>query len=148
MGYTHYFHQHKQPTEEQWQAICADFSKCLEVFTKGIPIQEEWNDPAPPRVDYRCIRFNGVPPNDHETMYLDRYGHGLQFCKTARKPYDFAVMCLLLLVHHHASDCWEVDSDGGYKEWRRARAWLTQFLKSDPLIIYAIPPKILNKPTY
>lgn len=148
MGYTHYFRQHKQPTEEQWQAICADFSKCLEEFTEGVPILEKWDEPVPPRVDCRRIRFNGVPPNDHETMYLDRYGHGFQFCKTARKPYDFAVMCLLLLVHHHASDCWEVDSDGGYKEWRRARAWLTHFLKSAPLTIYFIPPRILNKLTY
>ena len=148
MGYTHYFHQHKQPTEEQWQAICADFSKCLEVFTKGIPIQEEWDDPAPPRVDYRCIRFNGVQPNNHETMHLNRYGHGFQFCKTARKPYDFAVMCLLLLVHHYASDCWEVDSDGGFMEWECARAWLTDFLGDSTNSLYAIPPKILNKPTY
>ena len=148
MGYTHFFRQHKQPTEVQWQAICADFSKCLEEFTKDALIQEDWDIPAPPRVDYRCIRFNGVHPNYHETMCLNRYGRGFQFCKTARKPYDFAVMCLLLLVHHHASDYWEVDSDGGYREWERARAWLTHHLKDDRRIIYTTPSKILSKPTY
>lgn len=74
------------------------------------------------------IRFNGREEGDrgHETFSLQRkadkrledYASRLDrkyifdFCKTARKPYDIVVCCLLVILKHRLGNMIEIGSDG------------------------------------
>ncbi len=42
-------------------------------------------------------------------------------CKTAFKPYDFAVQCCLIVFAHYFPECFHVHSDGEESEWDEAR---------------------------
>ena len=77
------------------------------------------------------IRFNGREEGDrgHEIFSLQRkvdkrledYATRLDrkyifdFCKTARKPYDIVVCCLLVILKHRLGNMIEISSDG--KDW-------------------------------
>lgn len=67
----------------------------------------------------------------HETFRLDRIfpigeretpenGMYFNFCKTAYKPYDLAVCCLLIIAKQRLSDAITVSSDGDAEQWRDA----------------------------
>lgn len=46
----------------------------------------------------RGIWFNGVAEDEHEPFRLSREVHRT-WCKTARKPYDIAITCVLLRAY-------------------------------------------------
>lgn len=127
MGYTHYFTQSKHASEEQWAAITQEFTAvALAAHQAGqpLPIQREDDDASPMLVDDSTIIFNGIGDDAHETMVLEREGNGFQFCKTARKPYDRAVIALLLIANKHAPGVWQIGSDGDVEEWQEVVDWL------------------------
>jgi len=126
MGYTHYFTQHKAATIGQWARIQDDFKKVAEhkdcPHIWGADYEDEASAPV---IDGKEILFNG----GHETMHVTRkpgpqnpWEKGekgtFNFCKTARKPYDSAVVALLVIMAHHAPEAWEIGSDGETDEWQ------------------------------
>lgn len=113
MGYTHYFEQHQDATPEQWQAITNAFKQLHHAF----PLQREHDDKSEVEITDDRIAFNGIGGDRCETMSLKRTGRGFDFCKTARKPYDGAVIALLILCNHYAPDVWSISSDGSRKDW-------------------------------
>ncbi len=119
MGYTHYFTQKKDADVGQWNQITKHFKQLMTfaLIDKPLLIQRESDNGNPPCVDTNMIAFNGRGDNGHETMVLERCGSGFQFCKTARKPYDTAVIALLCLANHYAPDVWGIGSDGDKEEW-------------------------------
>lgn len=127
MGYTHYFDQKRPATTEEWENITTSFKKLLVITMvqgKGYHIQLETDDIAPPFIGAEYIQFNGIGDNGHETMFVLRDALGFYFCKTAHKPYDLAVMHLLLLMHHFAPGSWTISSDGTAAEWQPALDWI------------------------
>lgn len=133
MGYTHYLHPQRHATQDEWNAIKDSW---LLLYHLGLfPKLHE------PRVDDDIIHFNGVGNDGHETMILEREGLGFDFCKTARKPYDLAVVALLLIAHHHAPDAWEIKSDGGPDDWAEGLALVQKYVH--PSI--TLPPAILEE---
>lgn len=140
MGYTHYFNQNKPATNDQWDAICNDFNKLRTVamLTKAFPIQRECDDTAAPEVSTQFIIFNGIGDAGHETMFVDKEGNGFQFCKTNNKPYDIAVVALLLLMYHHAPDVWVITSDGDTADWLPA----IKFVNGSGIGEFFLPPSI------
>ena len=127
IGYTHYFDLVKKPTNDEWQNITEAFKKVMVIsLIKGspFPIQREEYVASPPLIDKDEIVFNGIGDDAHETMYVSNSALGFTFCKTNRKPYDFSVMVLLLLMKHYAPDSWLITSDGGNAEWQPAVDWL------------------------
>lgn len=124
MGYTHYFEQKKSATPEQWGAICGEFKQLMAAVK--LPIQRECDDKGPVLIDNATIAFNGIGEHGHETMYVEREGKDFQFCKTARKSYDKAVIALLLIMHKHASDVWNISSDGDRDDWQAVVTWLSK----------------------
>ena len=76
-----------------------------------------------------CVVFNGYGyDNSHEAFYfpqkielefykISEKNHVFEFCKTARKPYDLAVMVCLLIAKWHLKSKFSVYSDGGTEEW-------------------------------
>jgi hypothetical protein len=120
MDYTHYWRQNDLPNDEQWGAIQDTFRTLMPHF----PIQREMDDAGPPQMDDIAIAFNGIGDDAYETMYLARSGNSRNFCKTDERPYDRAVVVLLILAEHFAPNCFMPSSDGGIADWQPALDWL------------------------
>jgi len=90
-----------------------------------------------PRISENEVWFNGDGTNDqnldHETFAIELFETGnyrkidefdktgvFGFCKTAYKPYDFAVMISLIVIKHHLGADFSISSDGGIEEWKDA----------------------------
>lgn len=109
-------------------------------YYKGEPIVlAGWDGKGEPTFNYDEIRFNGTDEGDmgHETFTLERVrtplrdwqgntwerpknGYFYDFCKTARKPYDFVVCLVLIAARYHLVDSITLDSDGGEDDWAPA----------------------------
>jgi hypothetical protein len=72
----------------------------------------------------------------HETFYFGRhkyddyngYRTDLHWCKTARKPYDIAVMCALIIAKYHLGSNIKLLTDGSTNEWKDAEAICNHYL--------------------
>jgi hypothetical protein len=81
------------------------------------------DDISRPIVDKNVITFNGVGDLAHETFYFElskRSVHGFEFCKTARKPYDLAVISTLTILKYVFGDGLSIRSDGDADDWESA----------------------------
>ncbi len=113
MGYTHYWTV-KQPftlTRDEVNVLKSYFAEHSE-----IPVRLEYNSKSPPSISAQEIRFNGVGKMGHEGFLLNPTAEGWDFCKTARKPYDFLVCLTLLFVRAAYPDSFTFSSDGGLRE--------------------------------
>ena len=94
MGYTRYW---KRTEEKITQEFVDDVNKILEdCKKKGICIRDGWGEDEP------IVTLNGIYINgnaqkglDHETFSITNEPSNFEFCKTARKPYDYAVREIL-----------------------------------------------------
>ena len=112
MGYTHYFSQvGDAPTDAEWKAICESSKKIILEF-EGLLCFEYDEPETKPHIGETSIRFNGRGNDGHETFIIDRGMRGFKFCKTARKPYDDAVVRVLRTINKHAPNWLELSSDG------------------------------------
>lgn len=112
MGYTRYWERTAKPMDESFVKFCyAVFDTCKKL---GIKICG-WDGTGEPTVTDKAIMFNGDIKHDldHESFVLNDQ-IGFCFCKTARKPYDYAVRTILreALVRGYVVDV----SDDGYNE--------------------------------
>jgi hypothetical protein len=57
---------------------------------------------------------------DKSYKQANEKGLMFEFCKTARKPYDIMVCCVLLAAKHHLKARVSVSSDGDLDEWQPA----------------------------
>jgi len=158
MGYAHSFKQFKEPTLEQWNELTTAFKKVVEnlpaasetagCYYPGWPInlQYEYDDPSPLQIDGEEIRFNGAWDYGHETFSVPRVplddDCSSMYCKTNRKPYDFAVCAALILVEKFAPDCYEVSSDGHTGDWMPALKHLQVLLELPDLAL----PRAIRSP--
>lgn len=131
MGYTHYWTRPVEIKKEVFAEIKAEMEKAL----KELPVviaNGHGDGVFAPEED--AVIFNGAQPkDDHETFYFPQKGSSFElyakkpfkedrvfeFCKTARKPYDLAVMVCLLIAKWHLKSEFTVDSDGGTEEWEK-----------------------------
>lgn len=93
MGYTRYWQRTAKDFDEGFLEFCDEvFKTCSKL---GITIRN-WNGSGQPTVNSKLIAFNGDGDKDldHESCVLDDK-IGFNFCKTARKPYDYAVRTIL-----------------------------------------------------
>ena len=122
MGYTHYWHD-----EGEGDQIPADAVRLIRKITdeahrQGL-IQREHDDPRPPVVTAKVVRFNGVGELGHETFHFVPGRTSCCFCKTARKPYDAIVMRVLLVLGYYRPEL-TIRSDGAFSnEWQPALDW-------------------------
>ena len=94
MGYTRYWERTDKKIDADFVvAVCEIIADCDE---KGIKIRN-WKGEGNPVVTLDKIEINGDGQYelDHETCYFDNEKTGFEFCKTARKPYDYAVRKIL-----------------------------------------------------
>lgn len=151
MGYTHYFSQNKQPTDEQWQALKEKVTRVYDVM-RTIPAERfrvcdgSGEIPIRQALDLfteqgQSICFNGAAKleQDHETFYLtQKCNKNFEFCKTARKPYDFLVVAVLILADYYCPNCYNISSDGSKDDWHPVSEWLAKYL----LKAYPLPKNI------
>lgn len=125
MGYTNYWKRTDKEYDESFVDLVKDvFSSCKQ---KGITLRDGFGE-GEPVADLTDIWFNGDGSKglDHETFLIpntssENFESGFNFCKTAAKPYDYAVKEVLRLAEKYGyvtdvSDDGEVDviSDAEY----------------------------------
>ena len=142
MGYTHYWYQDGDFSEDQWSQIrnlswsayenWLDFIHSTDSESELFPLAS-WDGKNLPEFTDLDIAFNGRGKDGHESFVLPRCmpdpkekqpwrvdeGHPdyFAFCKTAQKPYDTMVAAVLLIANHVAPEVIRYDSDGDVKEW-------------------------------
>lgn len=89
MGYTRYWERTDKPiTQEFVDEVNRIIAKASEM---GITICG-WDGFGDPEVSLDGIRFNGKAPRlDYEAFVITNEPTIFDFCKTAEKPYDYAV---------------------------------------------------------
>lgn len=136
MGYTHYWN-FKSPTEnytEQKKKALMEIEVLLERLPKNSNTAGAYYESEPLKIKggdgdtkfelhEKDIWLNGDAKlgMDHETFYvnLSTPGTEFDFCKTARKPYDFVVCTLLMSLANHLEG-FEFSSDGDHDDWKPA----------------------------
>lgn len=128
MGYTHYWRQRRDILVAPWSEIM-QAATCIVEQTKlgGVPLAWESDEPQrAPEITKDAIRFNGVGDDGHETFMLMRKRRkpeykgddpAFNFCKTAQKPYDVAVVAILAYVDSLYGELFDVSSDGDPPDW-------------------------------
>ena len=106
MGYTHYWKSEDLNEKKFKQAI-----KSMHlVLDRQKDILE-----IPKKRSSDSLSFNGIGEDGHEDFFL-ALNLNFNFCKTARKPYDIAVVACLCILEHFCPDA-AVSSDGHPDEW-------------------------------
>jgi len=123
MGYTHYWRMTEPLKISKTQK---ELIKEVLEENKGILAQEYDKPNKPPVFNSKLLRFNGKGDEGHETLYIE-FGkkEDFAFCKTAYKPYDEAVMKVLLILE--LSEGFTFSSDGAIdEEWKESLVWFTE----------------------
>jgi hypothetical protein len=111
MGYTNYYKNKPAFTDAQWAALTADVKKLLK--NSKVPLGDaNGSFDSKPVFNSRCIMFNGIGYDSHETASVYKAASEFEYCKTARKPYDEVVVEFYKLIRKHAPET-VLSSDGG-----------------------------------
>jgi hypothetical protein len=114
MGYTHYYPLKKAVAKTKRKAIISDMKKIEAHFDKiGQPLFDGRGEKKGVVYMDNGFAFNGNGDAAHETMYIDFDDTDFNFCKTACKPYDDAVCCVLMMLKAHLDKGIRVSGDGG-----------------------------------
>lgn len=149
MGYTNYFTRFEDKHDAgRFRRFVEDVRRAFANLPEHVRLADG-NGFGEPVITDEMVCFNGRAEynNDmsHETMLIERdiifrdddYGKRRQqtyqrkgeifcFCKTQRKPYDFAVQVVLILYKHYFGSAVFVHSDGDQSDWFAA----CEFVKS------------------
>lgn len=109
MGYTRYWDRTTKPIDQDFidaiTRVIADSEK------RGIEIRGGDGSGSPHLgLDFIAFNGNGDLRLDHETCYFGKET-GFEFCKTARKPYDYTVRQALKIAEQMGMVT-DVSSDG------------------------------------
>src|SRR5574343_130001 len=129
MGYTHYWKDVKINDLSVVNKNFKTFKRLIKknykhVYTAGnkystklLIIQREYNIDLPIELTEKYCVFNGKDDLGHETFYIDD-NINFNFCKTARKPYDFFVTAYLMLLANNDSFTDKISTDGNLEDWK------------------------------
>ena len=136
MGYTHYWNIYQTIIPQDiWRSFASDFIKILPQFMDKLDHETDQKFD----INGNDIRFNGIGEESHETFTINRknpmeksYDGEIKyfdFCKTARKEYDIAVCCALIVAKKHFGDIINISSDGNNEELEEANSLCKNILK-------------------
>ncbi len=111
MGHTNYMSNKPAFTDAQWAAFCNDVKAILKLHARFLA-DGHGTKGTKPHVGRAEIAFNGRGDDAHETCYIPKAASEFEFCKTAQKPYDGAVVAVYRLVRKYLPST-ELSSDGG-----------------------------------
>jgi len=101
MGYTHYFLPPQKPENFK------EFSDECKVLYENLPKEIKQNigsimgDGGKPMFEDFIVGFNGIDDLSHEAFVIQSKDKNVDFCKTARKPYDLLVVACLIAANQH-----------------------------------------------
>lgn len=118
MGYSHYFPQTRSFTDTEWSTIQQSakklFTECSDFLANGmgdVDTEPEANDAE--------ILFNGIEDMSYEPFSVSKeHDDSYNFCKTAERPYDIAVVAMLVLINTYAPGVLKIESDGNGGDWK------------------------------
>lgn len=123
MGYTHYWTQYSDFSDNEWEDIKSQTKEILAEFGDTVA---GWDGSGDPRINDTCVSFNGRDNNSCETFKITKRIKDLQrpwekepptkvfsFCKTRGLPYDEVVVRVLAVFKNIGKDKLELASDGG-----------------------------------
>jgi hypothetical protein len=111
MGYTHYWRKLKF-SNAGWKELRGLTETVMANLPTNVKIAWEYDsEDKAVEVSAKCIRFNGVGEEGHETFMLERKSSDFEFCKTNRKSYDLAV-CSVLILASLLCESGQISSDG------------------------------------
>jgi|TARA_R110000824_G_scaffold400342_2_gene607672 hypothetical protein len=124
MGYTHYIKAKRTVSKTALKKITADV-KVIEQYMESIgqPLFDGSGETKGVEYDKDSIQFNGDESKgeSHETFCITNWVSGGDFCKTARKPYDLAVVMTLLSIREHCpTSSIVISTDGDMEDWKEA----------------------------
>lgn len=97
MGYTRYWNRTDKLITEAF--VLGVLEIIGESEAMGIRIRDAWGENEPiVKKDYIALNGNSEHNLDHESCAFDNERTGFDFCKTARKPYDYTVQRVLALA--------------------------------------------------
>jgi len=135
MGYTHYYKQKEKLTYEEIDKIVSLSKRIIDNLPEhslssdgdfaDYPIvlcSNHYAEEKAPIVNSTEININGKRGDDdlaHETFYI-RFNsmRRSDFCKTARKPYDYVVQAILSIIYTVAPNSFRITSDGDGDDWK------------------------------
>jgi hypothetical protein len=123
MGYTHYWQFAKNLDKKdlaKFEKASRAISKACHVYNRECMSSERLSGyTAHTKVgQYNGILINGKKDRGHEDFAVpEKPANSGGFCKTARKPYDRAVVAALIIFQHYLGDKFSVESDGDRSEW-------------------------------
>jgi len=115
MGYTHYWENDKELTQDERDGIEEDVTAILSAAP--VPLAGWDGAEGEPSVGGdQCVSLNGRGDYSHETFTFPGKS-GFNFCKTARKPYDVVVTAILIAAENRAPHAFGYSSDGSHADW-------------------------------
>lgn len=100
-------------TAQEWAKFRLEVAKILKQHA-GVLAGPMGDEGTKPEVTGNYVSFNGIGDDHHETCRIDKQGSKFEFCKTAHKPYDEAVVQTYALVRTIlGAGGVELSSDGG-----------------------------------
>ena len=129
MGYTHYWDfkdiESKELEEVYQKAIsqCETVVKAYNLHMKLIdfknPDRLSGYTAHAPSGQYKGLKVNGTKELSCEDFIMrEHYSQNeSNFCKTAQKPYDTAVVACLIILKYYLEDNFNVESDGDTSDW-------------------------------
>lgn len=135
MGYTHYWNTvapkrekgNAEKAEKQYQKA---IRQCQRLIKRHNAELKAIDSKHPSRLSgytahckvsqYGGLNVNGAGDLKHEDFCMREHfaeNHDGDFCKTARKPYDVAVVACLIILKHYLGDLFQVESDGDANDW-------------------------------
>ena len=121
MGYTHYWDRPKSINKRDMEQIVGDFLKVSLEFNGKFLLGGGAGNGGNPTLTVDEVNFNGINDYSHENFYFTRMKAGeFLLCKTARKPYDLAVTCFLLIAKKHLKNRIHISTDGDTEDWQPA----------------------------
>jgi len=143
MGYTHYWTMKKAKRgqsaqlENDYQRAVLACAKIAKAYYKDIGGLSGYTAHTALGA-YGGIELNGKGDDAHEPFILrEHYSETreLDFCKTARKPYDVVVTACLIALKYHLGDNIEISSDGNCCDWVEGLELAKRVLKRKTLEI-------------
>jgi len=131
MGYTHYWQRNGSKLNA---ARFAEFSQVARrvvdsVVGQGIPLGDAMGK-GKPKINDKSIAFNGVGEQSHESFVINPDQSDFEFCKTNCKPYDVAVVAVLILYKYFFPEI-IFSSDGDLNDLRAGASLAREALGKD-----------------
>ena len=97
MGYTLYWKITKIPTQAAVNKVLSEIP-IIKALSGSTQLTADFENPnIPPVFNSHKIHFNGTHGDAHEDFFIDfKSTTNFNFCKTARKPYDFVASLVLI----------------------------------------------------